>query len=142
MPTYAGDDFGGPDHRCHAQRRPGAAPVGRNPQPALLAEVAALDLGVVWPVFVDGDTFETPYHAPTTGPAPYLVSRIAPTVVSAVGTTEETHQHSARGTASRRRSRLSPEPVAGPLPVATLSWAVLLPPFPRRHLERERKIAA
>lgn len=96
MPTYAGDDREGPDHRSHARRRPGAAPVGRKPHPVLLAEVAYLDPGVGWPVTLEGDTFEAPYHAPTTGPAPYPVYRIAPTVVSGFGTTEETHLHSAR----------------------------------------------
>ncbi len=64
--------------------------------PAMLEQVAARYKGVGWPVTVLGDALAAPYHAPTTGPAPYLVFKITPTVVHGFGTTGETHEHSAR----------------------------------------------
>lgn len=64
--------------------------------PATLEQVAARYKGLGWPVTVNGDVLDAPYHAPTTGPAPYSVFKITPTVVYGFGTTEETHTHSAR----------------------------------------------
>lgn len=64
--------------------------------PAMLERIAAIYNGVGWPVTVNGDTFNAPYHAPTTGPAPYDVYRIVPRIVYGFGTTDETHEHAAR----------------------------------------------
>jgi hypothetical protein len=63
---------------------------------AMLERVAERYNGVGWPVTVNGDVLDAPYHAPTTGPGPYHVFKITPTVVYGFGTTEETHEHSAR----------------------------------------------
>ena len=43
-----------------------------------------------WPATVRDGALDAPYSAPTTGPAPYDVYEVIPTVVFALGTLEET----------------------------------------------------
>lgn len=68
----------------------------RMTDPATLERVAARYNGVGWPVTVEGDALAAPYHAPTTGPAPYDVYKITPTLIYGFGATEETHEHPSR----------------------------------------------
>jgi hypothetical protein len=42
-----------------------------------------------WPAYVHDGVLDGPYHAPTTGPAPYDVYEVTPTTVFAFGTGEE-----------------------------------------------------
>jgi hypothetical protein len=43
-----------------------------------------------WPAFVHDGVLDAPYSAPTTGPAPYDVYEITPTIAFALGTEEAT----------------------------------------------------
>jgi nitroimidazol reductase NimA-like FMN-containing flavoprotein (pyridoxamine 5'-phosphate oxidase superfamily) len=43
-----------------------------------------------WPATVRDGAFDAPFSAPTTGPAPYDVYEVTPTIAFALGTTEET----------------------------------------------------
>jgi nitroimidazol reductase NimA-like FMN-containing flavoprotein (pyridoxamine 5'-phosphate oxidase superfamily) len=43
-----------------------------------------------WPATVPDGAFDVPFSAPTTGPAPYDVYEMTPTIAFALGTTEET----------------------------------------------------
>lgn len=49
-----------------------------------------------WPATVRDGALDAPYSAPTTGPAPYDVYEVTPTVAFAFGTEEETVNHSTR----------------------------------------------
>jgi hypothetical protein len=49
-----------------------------------------------WPATVNGDAFTAPFFAPTSGPAPYDVYKLTPTVAFGFGTTEENAEHSTR----------------------------------------------
>lgn len=49
-----------------------------------------------WPATVKGDAFAAPFFAPTSGPAPYDVYKLTPTVAFGFGTTEENAEHSTR----------------------------------------------
>ncbi|HEX9990601.1 MAG TPA: pyridoxamine 5'-phosphate oxidase family protein [Chloroflexia bacterium] len=49
-----------------------------------------------WPATVRDGAFDAPYSAPTTGPAPYDVYEMTPTIAFAFGTTEETVNRSTR----------------------------------------------
>jgi nitroimidazol reductase NimA-like FMN-containing flavoprotein (pyridoxamine 5'-phosphate oxidase superfamily) len=49
-----------------------------------------------WPATVRDGAFDAPYSAPTTGPAPYEVYEMTPTVAFAFGTEEETVNRSTR----------------------------------------------
>jgi Pyridoxamine 5'-phosphate oxidase len=64
--------------------------VSRVSDPALLARLADEYNRLGWPVTVQGDVFDAPFSAPTTGPAPYTVYRATPTVAFAFGTSENT----------------------------------------------------
>lgn len=64
--------------------------VSRVTEPALLAQLADVYTAAGWPVTVQSDAFDAPFSAPTTGPAPYTVYRVTPTVAFAFGTTEDT----------------------------------------------------
>lgn len=49
-----------------------------------------------WPAYVHDGVLDAPFSAPTTGPAPYDVYEITPTVAFAFGTEEATVYHSTR----------------------------------------------
>lgn len=49
-----------------------------------------------WPVTVRDGAFDAPFSAPTTGPAPYDVYEVTPKIAFALGTEEETVNHSTR----------------------------------------------
>jgi nitroimidazol reductase NimA-like FMN-containing flavoprotein (pyridoxamine 5'-phosphate oxidase superfamily) len=49
-----------------------------------------------WPATVRDGAFDAPYSAPTTGPAPYDVYEVTPTIAFAFGTTEDTVNRSTR----------------------------------------------
>ncbi len=49
-----------------------------------------------WPATVREGAFDAPFSAPTTGPAPYNVYKVTPSVVFGLGTTEETYEHPTR----------------------------------------------
>jgi nitroimidazol reductase NimA-like FMN-containing flavoprotein (pyridoxamine 5'-phosphate oxidase superfamily) len=49
-----------------------------------------------WPATVKGDAFEAPFYAPTSGPAPYDLYKLTPTVAFGFGTTEENAEHPTR----------------------------------------------
>ena len=58
--------------------------------PAVLQRLAAHYREGGWPATVNGDKLDAPFSAPTTGPAPYTVYEVTPTVAFALGTTEDT----------------------------------------------------
>jgi general stress protein 26 len=64
--------------------------VARVTDPTLLQRLAARYNEEGWPATVAGDKFDAPFSAPTTGPAPYTVYEVTPTVGFALGTTEAT----------------------------------------------------
>jgi hypothetical protein len=49
-----------------------------------------------WPAYVHDGVLDAPYSAPTTGPAPYDVYEVTPTVAFAFGTGEENVNASTR----------------------------------------------
>jgi hypothetical protein len=51
-----------------------------------------------WPIEAQGGTIAAPYHAPTTGPAPYDVYEMTLRKVFAIGTNEEAINHCTRFT--------------------------------------------
>jgi hypothetical protein len=56
---------------------------------AKIQQFAAFCRSVGWPVAVKGGTIDAPYHAPTTGPAPYDVYEMTLRKVFALGITDE-----------------------------------------------------
>jgi len=64
--------------------------VSRVSDPALLARLAEEYNRLGWPVTVQGDVFDAPFSAATTGPAPYTVYGATPTVAFAFGTSANT----------------------------------------------------
>jgi nitroimidazol reductase NimA-like FMN-containing flavoprotein (pyridoxamine 5'-phosphate oxidase superfamily) len=64
-----------------------AAPVR---EAAKLEPLSAVYRAQGWPATAGAGAFDAPYSAPTTGPAPYDVYEVTPTVAFALGTTEET----------------------------------------------------
>lgn len=64
--------------------------VSRVTDTALLTQLAEVYNGHGWPATVNGDAFDAPFSAPTTGAAPYTVYRVAPTVAFAFGTSDDT----------------------------------------------------
>lgn len=73
-----------------------AAPVTDVPTLTRVAEVYATANG--WPAYVHDGVLDAPYSAPTTGPAPYDVYKVALTKAIALGTTEETVYRATRFT--------------------------------------------
>lgn len=63
-----------------------------------IQQFAAYCQSVNWPVVAKGGMIEAPYHAPTTGPAPYDVYEMTLQKVFAVGTNEEAIKHCTRFT--------------------------------------------
>ena len=63
---------------------------------AKVAQLAAFCRSVGWPVEARGTTLEAPYHAPTTGPAPYDVYEMTLRKVFALGITDEGVSHCTR----------------------------------------------
>jgi hypothetical protein len=63
---------------------------------ASLTPLAALLNKDGWPVTIVEGGFDAPYAAPSTGPAPYNVYRVTPTVAFAFGTLEENHKRPTR----------------------------------------------
>ena len=61
-----------------------------------LQQLAAFCQSDGWPVEVKGGTFDAPYHAPTTGPAPYNVYEVTLRRVFANGTGNEAINHCTR----------------------------------------------
>lgn len=61
-----------------------------------LQRLAELYVANGWPATVGDGALDAPYSAPTTGPAPYDVYEMTPTVAYAFGTTEETATHPTR----------------------------------------------
>jgi|SRR5687768_11554564 len=57
---------------------------------AKLQRVAKAYVSGGWPVTVRDGAFDAPFSAPTTGPAPYEVYEMTPTLAFAFGTEEET----------------------------------------------------
>jgi nitroimidazol reductase NimA-like FMN-containing flavoprotein (pyridoxamine 5'-phosphate oxidase superfamily) len=55
---------------------------------ATLEKVAATYREVSWPVEVEGDAFTAPYSAPSAGPPPWYLYRVAVHTVYAVGTAQ------------------------------------------------------
>jgi hypothetical protein len=65
---------------------------------ATVEQVAAYCRSVNWPVEAKGSILDAPYHAPTTGPAPYDVYEITLRKVFALGITDEGVNHCTRFT--------------------------------------------
>jgi hypothetical protein len=65
---------------------------------AKVRQFAAFCQSVGWPVEARGGTLEAPYHAPTTGPAPYDVYEMTLRKVFANGTNDEAINHCTRFT--------------------------------------------
>ncbi len=63
---------------------------------AMLQRLAAFYSALGWPATVNGDAFAAPFSAPSTGPAPYHVYKVTPTVAFGFGTTEENAEHPTR----------------------------------------------
>ena len=63
---------------------------------AKVQQLAAFCQSVGWPVEARGGTLDAPYHAPTTGPAPYDVYEMALRKVFALGITDEGTSHCTR----------------------------------------------
>lgn len=63
---------------------------------AKVQQFAAFCQSVGWPVEVKGGTLDAPYHAPTTGPAPYDVYEMTLRKVFAFGITDEGVSHCTR----------------------------------------------
>lgn len=63
---------------------------------ATIQQFAAFCRSVNWPVEAKGGILEAPYHAPTTGPAPYDVYEMTLQKVFAIGTNEEAIKHCTR----------------------------------------------
>lgn len=61
-----------------------------------LQRVASAYASQGWPAFVHDGVLDAPYSAPTTGPAPYDVYEVTPTVAFAFGTEEATVNHATR----------------------------------------------
>jgi hypothetical protein len=57
---------------------------------ATLQRLAAVYAAQGWPATAGDGALDAPYSAPTTGPAPYIVYELTPTVAFSFGTTEET----------------------------------------------------
>ncbi|MDQ2807531.1 MAG: pyridoxamine 5'-phosphate oxidase family protein [Chloroflexota bacterium] len=62
----------------------------------LLQRVAAVYVAQGWPATVQDGAFAAPFSAPTTGPPPYDVYEITPTVAFAFGTAEATVYYTTR----------------------------------------------
>jgi nitroimidazol reductase NimA-like FMN-containing flavoprotein (pyridoxamine 5'-phosphate oxidase superfamily) len=65
---------------------------------AKVQQLADFSQSVGWPAEAKGGTIEAPYHAPTTGPAPYDVYEMTLRKVFALGITEEGVSHCTRYT--------------------------------------------
>jgi general stress protein 26 len=65
---------------------------------AKVQQFAAFCQSVNWPVAAKGGTLDAPYHAPTTGPAPYDVYEMTLRKVFVIGTTDEAINHCTRFT--------------------------------------------
>ncbi len=63
---------------------------------ATVQQFAAFSQSVGWPAEAKGSTIEAPYHAPTTGPAPYDVFEMTLRKVFALGITDEGVNHCTR----------------------------------------------
>lgn len=63
---------------------------------AQVQQFAAFCQSVDWPVEAKGGTLDAPYHAPTTGPAPYDVYAMTLRKVFAIGATDEAINHCTR----------------------------------------------
>jgi pyridoxamine 5'-phosphate oxidase-like protein len=63
---------------------------------AKVQQLAAFCQSAGWPVEARGSTLDAPYHAPTTGPAPYDVYEMTLRKVFALGITEEGISHCTR----------------------------------------------
>jgi hypothetical protein len=63
---------------------------------AKLQRVADAYVAEGWPASVRDGALDAPYSAPTTGPAPYDVYEVTPTVAFAFGADEETANHPTR----------------------------------------------
>ena len=63
---------------------------------AKVQQLAAFCRSVGWPVEARGGTLDAPYHAPTTGPAPYDVYEMTLRKVFALGITDEGVSHCTR----------------------------------------------
>jgi uncharacterized pyridoxamine 5'-phosphate oxidase family protein len=59
-------------------------------------QLAAFCQSVNWPVEAKGGILDAPYHAPTTGPAPYDVYEMTLRKVFAIGTNDEAINHCTR----------------------------------------------
>jgi len=68
---------------------------------ATLQRLAELYTANGWPATVRDGAFDAPYSAPTTGPAPYDVYEITPTIAYGFGTDDETVNHPTRWRFSR-----------------------------------------
>ena len=72
----------------------GTAAITRDEQ--TIERLAAFCRAVNWPVTARGGVLDAPYHAPTTGPAPYDVYEMTLRKVFAIGTNEEAIAHCTR----------------------------------------------
>ncbi len=63
---------------------------------AKLDRLAAIYRANGWPATVADGALDAPFSAPTTGPAPYNVYEVTPSIAFAFGTEEETVNHSTR----------------------------------------------
>ena len=63
---------------------------------AKVQQFAAFSQSVGWPAEAKGGTIDAPYHAPTTGPAPYNVYEMTLRKVFALGITDEGVSHCTR----------------------------------------------
>jgi hypothetical protein len=63
---------------------------------AKVQQLAAFCQSAGWPVEARGSTFDAPYHAPTTGPAPYDVYEMTLRKVFVLGITDEGISHCTR----------------------------------------------
>lgn len=61
-----------------------------------LQRVAEVYVTNGWPATVRDGALDAPYSAPTTGPAPYNVYKVTPTLAFAFGTTDATANHATR----------------------------------------------
>ena len=61
-------------------------------------QLAAFCRSVGWPVEAKGTRLDAPYHAPTTGPAPYDVYEVTPQKAFVIGITNEGANHCTRFT--------------------------------------------
>ena len=65
---------------------------------AKVQQFAAFCQSVNWPAEPRGGAIDAPYHAPTTGPAPYDVYEMTLRKVFAIGTNDEAVNHCTRFT--------------------------------------------